>query len=303
MDQRYPGVVLTFTSRRAHWLVLFAPYAWLIIFCAVPIALVMKISLAEPILAQPPFTPLFDGSEFGGVRLSFNSYARLGQDEVYISALANAFRVAGISTVLCLLAGFPVAYAITRVTPGFRICLLVLVAVPFWTAFLIRVYAWMGLLGNHGLINGLLQFMGGIEAPIVLLHTELAVHIGIAYVYLPFMIFPLYVNLSRINPMIVDAARDLGANPIRVFGSVIFPLSLPGVAAGCILVFVPAVGEFVIPTMLGGADSLMIGQILWDEFFVARNWTIACRRPNFLLLITALTVTIWHRGGQKNKIT
>ena len=285
---------MTFVSQRAHLLVVVAPYVWLLIFCAVPIALVLKISVAEPVLAQPPFTPLFDDSPGGGLRLSFNSYARLVQDEVYLSALANAFRVAGISTVLCLLAGFPMAYAIARVAPGFRVCLLVLVAVPFWTAFLIRVYAWMGLLGNHGLINGLLQFIGVTEAPVALLHTELAVHIGMAYVYLPFMIFPLYVNLSRIDPTIVDAARDLGATPTGVFRSVIFPLSLPGVAAGCILVFVPAAGEFVIPTLLGGADSLMIGQVLWDEFFVARNWPMACAIASLLLALIALPVAAFQ---------
>ena len=292
-NQRHLGFLVTHDSRW-RWLVLVAPYTWLVIFCAIPITLVLKISLAEPVLAQPPYTPLIDVSQGGALRLSIESYTRLGQDELYGLALANAVRIAGISTLLCLIAGYPMAYAIARATPGYRVCLLVLVAVPFWTAFLIRVYAWMGILSTQGLVNGFLKAIGATEVPLVLLHTELAVYLGIAYVYLPFMILPLYVNLTRIDPMIVDAARDLGGTPTGTFRRVIFPLSLPGVAAGCVLVFVPSMGEFVIPELLGGAETLMIGQVLWDEFFVGRNWPMACAIASLLLVLVALPVAAFQ---------
>ena len=256
--------------------VLALPYAWLALFFLVPFLIVLKISLAETTIGVPPYTPLLERVE-GGVSLhgSLANYRFLLGDSLYIRAYLNAVKFAGVSMLLCLLLGYPMAYAIVRAPRAWRGILLLLVILPFWTGFLIRVYAWIGLLKGNGLINNLLLALGVIHEPLALLNNAFAVYLGIVYSYLPFMVLPLYAALERLDPALLEAAADLGCRPWRAFYRVTLPLSLPGIAAGALLVFIPAVGEFVIPDLLGGPDTLMIGKVLWDEFFNNRDWPVA----------------------------
>ena len=258
------------------------PFAWTLLFLLAPLAIVFKISLAAPLLAQPPFTPLFGE---GGLQASAANYLLLLDDALYRQAFLASLRVALVSTLICLAVGYPMAYAIARANPALRPVLLMLVVLPFWTSFLIRVYAWMGILNTTGLLNGALLGLGLIEAPLALLHTPFALHLGIVYGYLPFMVLPLYAALAGLDPRLLEAAGDLGAGPFRAFVAVTLPLSLPGVLAGSLLVFIPAVGEFVIPDLLGGPDALMIGKVLWTEFFANRDWPVAAALAFVLLVL------------------
>lgn len=275
-----------------------APYLWLLAFFLVPFGFVLKISFSDPIIAQPPFTSLFDFSADAAhpFRGTLDNYRFLLEDNLYRISYLKSLRIALISTCLCLLIGYPLAYAIARTAnPVWRNIFLFLIILPFWTSFLLRVYAWIGLLSAHGLINKLLLSLGLIEHPLRLLYTDFAVYVGIVYSYLPFMVLPLYAALERLNFDLNDAAADLGAGPLQVFRDITLPLSMPGIVAGSLLVFIPALGEFVIPALLGGLDSLMIGRTLYDEFFGNRDWPLAAAVAVAMLLIIVAPIMFFQR--------
>jgi putrescine transport system permease protein len=280
-------------------LVLGLPFLWLGFFFLAPFLIVLKVSFAEAILGNPPFGPLVewvDGA-FVQLRLNLDNYGLILEDSLYFGAFVNSIKVAALSTLLCLLLGYPMAYGIARARPSLRLPLLLLIILPFWTSFLIRVYAWIGILKNNGLINNLLLSAGIIDQPLALLHSPVAVYVGIVYSYLPFMILPLYATLVRMDLTLLEAAADLGARPFTAFLKVTLPLSLPGIIAGSLLVFVPATGEFVIPDLLGGPDSLMIGKVLWTEFFNNADWPVASAMAVVLLLVLVFPVAWLQRGG------
>jgi putrescine transport system permease protein len=272
------------------------PYLWLLLFTLVPLAIVLKISFAESRLAIPPYTPLIDFGE-GGLQLSatVESYTRLLSDSLYIRAYMSSIRYALGATLVCLLLGYPMAYAIARAPKAWRVTLLMLVILPFWTSFLLRVYAWIGLLKGNGFINNALISLGLVSEPLPLLNNSFSVVLGLVYGYLPFMVLPLYATLERLDPALLEAAADLGCRPWRAFLSVTLPLSLPGIAAGALLVFIPAVGEFVIPELLGGPGTLMIGKVLWDEFFNNHDWPAASAVAAALLMLLALPMAAMRR--------
>jgi putrescine transport system permease protein len=278
------------------------PYAWLLLFFLTPFLMILKISFAEPLIAQPPFTALLEWGEqgFAGIRATFENYLFLFADGYYGIIYLASLKMAAIGTLLCLLLGYPMAYFIVRQPPRRRQILLLAVILPFWISFLLRVYAWIGLLGNRGAINELLLRMGIIDAPLTLLYNDFAVYLGIVYSYLPFMILPLYANLERLNLDLLDAASDLGARRWQAFVDVTLPLSMPGIVGGCLLVFIPAVGEFTIPALLGGADTLMIGRVLWDEFFINRDWPVASA-VSIVLLSLLLVPILWFQHVQNRE--
>jgi putrescine transport system permease protein len=256
--------------------VLALPFAWLVLFFLVPFLIVLKISLAEQAIGVPPYTALVERGEGGwGFHATIANFQFLLSDSLYLRAYLNAIKFAGVSTLICLLLGYPMAYGIVRAPRSWRGFLLLLVILPFWTSFLIRVYAWIGLLKGNGVINNVLLALGVVNQPLTLLNNAFAVYLGIVYSYLPFMVLPLFAQLEKLDPSLLEAAADLGCRPWRAFLRVTLPLSLPGIAAGTLLVFIPAVGEFVIPDLLGGPDNLMIGKVLWDEFFTNRDWPVA----------------------------
>jgi putrescine transport system permease protein len=271
-----------------------APWLWLLVFLVAPLLIVLKIALAEPTLAAPPFTALLERLDDGMValKLSFRSFALLAEDSLYWRALLNSIAVAATSTAICLVIGYPLAYGVARAEPRWRGLLLILAVLPFWTSFLLRVYAWKVLLQQGGAFNALLLWAGVIDRPLQLLYTPGAVHLGIVYAYLPFMVLPLYASLARQEPALLEAAADLGARPFAAFLRITLPLSLPGIVAGSLLVFIPAVGEFVIPELLGGPDSLMIGRTLWTEFFSNRDWPLASALA-LALLVVLLAPILW----------
>jgi putrescine transport system permease protein len=269
---------------------------WVALFLAAPILIVFKISLAETRLARPPYTPLLvesaDGWSFAG---TLANYVTLMTDAIYARALARSVWLAGISTALALVLALPMAYAVARASSTLRRALLAAILLPFWTSFLIRVYAWIAILKDEGLLNAALLGLGLIGAPLAILNTDAAVVIGIVYAYLPFLILPLYVAFARIAPSMAEAAADLGATPTRTFWTVTLPMAAPGVVAGSLLVFIPAVGEAVIPDLLGGAETLMIGKSLWTEFFQSRDWPLASAIA-VLLLALLVGPTAWLEG-------
>ena len=283
-------------------IVIVLPYLWLVLFFLVPFAIVFKISFSDPIVAQPPFTPLFDQSQnfLNWFQGSLNNYLFLLEDNLYWVSYLRSIKVAFISTIFCLLLGYPMAYYIAQSAPTKRNVLLMLIILPFWTSFLLRVYAWMGILSTNGIINSMFLWTGIIDEPIQMLYTNFAVYLGIVYTYLPFMILPLYANLERLDLNLHDAAADLGGKPLRVFRDITLPVSLPGIIAGSLLVFIPAMGEFVIPALLGGLDSLMIGRTLYDEFFVNRDWPLASAVATILLLILVLPMVFFQRTQAKS---
>ena len=283
-------------------IVIVIPYLWLMLFFLVPFAIVFKISFSDPIVAQPPFTPLFDQSQnfLNWFQGSLNNYLFLLEDNLYWVSYLRSIKVAFISTIFCLLLGYPMAYYIAQSAPTKRNILLMLIILPFWTSFLLRVYAWMGILSTNGIINSMFLWIGIIDEPIQMLYTNFAVYLGIVYTYLPFMILPLYANLERLDLNLHDAAADLGGKPLQVFRDITLPISLPGIIAGSLLVFIPAMGEFVIPALLGGLDSLMIGRTLYDEFFVNRDWPLASAVATILLLILVLPMVFFQRAQAKS---
>jgi putrescine transport system permease protein len=269
------------------------PYVWLLVFFLAPFAIILKISFADPIVAQPPFTPLLDAG--GALYLTFDNYVFLLTDKLYIVTYLKSVFMAGVATVLCLMLGFPMAYGIARSVGSTRNILLLLIILPFWISFLLRVYAWMGLLNNYGVVNNLLLWIGAIDQPLQLMYTDLAIYIGLVYSYLPFMVLPLYATLERMDPDLVEASQDLGASPSQAFRDITWPLARPGVIAGCLLVFIPAMGEYVIPYLLGGPESLMIGRVLFDEFFVNRDWPLASSVAVVLLTLLVIPIVFLQR--------
>jgi putrescine transport system permease protein len=280
-------------------LVIAIPSIWLLLFFLIPFIIVVKISLAPSVfVGQPPYGPLMEwtSDHYLTLKLNIQNYLDLGgKDALYLDALLYSLKVAAVSTVFCLLLAYPMSYGIARASPSWRNTLLLLVVLPFWTSFLVRVYAWIGLLRNNGLINNILMGLGIIDEPIVMMQTDFAMYVGIVYSYLPFMILPLYSNLEKHDITLLEAATDLGATPARAFLRITLPLSMPGIIAGSMLVFIPALGEFVIPRLLGGTDSLMIGRVLWDEFFTARSWPRASAVAVLLLLVLVLPIMIFQR--------
>lgn len=276
------------------------PFAWLLLFFLVPFAIVLKLSFSEAALAQPPYLPLAEWLEDAGttylqLRLNLSNFLLILQDDLYVRAYLNSIRIAAVATLLTLLVGFPVAYGMARAPDRWRPTLLMLVILPFWTSFLIRVYAWVGILKNEGLLNALLGWLGLISTPLVILQTTTAVYVGIVYSYLPFMILPLYANLEKHDPALIEAAADLGCPPWKAFWRITVPLAVPGIVAGCFLVFIPAVGEFVIPDLLGGSDTLMIGKVLWTEFFNNRDWPLASAVAVLLVLVLVVPIALFQR--------
>jgi putrescine transport system permease protein len=267
------------------------PFLWLGIFFLLPCLLVLAISLGT--YAPDSVPPVALG-------ISFKSFALLFSDDLYLAAWLSSLRIAATSTLVALLLGYPMAYAIARAAPNRRPLLLMLVVLPFWTSFLIRIYAWMGLLADNGLIEQFLRWTGLASNPGTILGTEWAVHLGIVYAYLPFMVLPLYATLEKLDHGLLEAAADLGARPLAAFLTITLPLSLPGIVAGCLLVFIPAVGEFVIPDLLGGTETLMIGKVLWDEFFTNGDWPLASAVAVCLLVLLVGPIAIFQRNQARS---
>ncbi len=279
-----------------HWLLVIPPYLWLLLFFLAPFAIVFKISLAESTIAQPPYTALYEYvNDVLTLRLSFSNYLFLLTDSLYFDAYVSSLRIAAISTLICLVIGYPIAYGIARAQGPMQSLLLMLVVLPSWTSFLIRIYAWMGILRNNGIINTVLMALGVVDEPVRMMNTELAVYIGIVYTYLPFLVLPLYSNLVKLDNRLLEAATDLGAGPVSRFLRITLPLSMGGVIAGCMLVFIPVVGEFVIPELLGGSETLMIGKVLWGEFFNNRDWPVASAVATVMLVVLLIPISLFHR--------
>ncbi|SHI23879.1 putrescine ABC transporter permease PotH [Ferrimonas marina] len=280
--------------------VILMPYSWLLLFFLVPFAIVFKISLSEAQIAIPPYSELvtFADDKLQLV-LNISNYYYLFEDDLYFDSYLQSVKIAAHSTLFCLLMGFPIAWAIVHSRPATRNLLLMLIILPSWTSFLIRIYAWIGILKNNGLLNNLLLWAGVIEQPLQILHTPIAVYIGIVYAYLPFMILPLYSALMKIDYSLVEAAQDLGAKPVTILFNVILPLCRGGIIAGSMLVFIPAVGEFVIPELLGGPDSLLIGRVLWQEFFNNRDWPVASAVAVVMLLLLTIPILWFHHYQRK----
>jgi putrescine transport system permease protein len=285
-------------GRGGRFLVGLAPYAWLAVFFLVPFLIVLKISLSEPQMGIPPYMPLVDWAE-GSFKGTLAGYNTLLGDSLYVLAYLGSLKLAAISTLGCLLLGYPAAYAIARAPASRRQALLMLVALPFWTSFLIRVYAWIGILKNEGLLNMALQALGIISEPLQILETSTAVVIGMVYSYLPFMILPLYATLEKMDLSLLEAAADLGCRPFKAFLSITLPLSMPGIIAGCMLVFIPAVGEFVIPDLLGGPDTLVIGKVLWADFFDNRDWPTASAGAVAMLVLLVVPIMVFQHFEAK----
>ena len=291
---------------RRPWLAALAPYTWLLLFFGFPFLLVAKLSLSHTVLAIPPYAPQLDLSKgHAGLRafvhqLNFATYARLAGDRLYLNAYLSSLRFASAATAILLAIGYPIAYGISRFAPGARQALVMAVILPFWTSFLIRIYAWIAILKPAGLLNQALAVLH--IAPLSLLNTDAAVIIGLVYAYLPFMVLPLYAVLERQDESLIEAACDLGCTPTGAFWRVTFPLSLPGVAAGALLCFIPMVGEFVIPDLLGGSDTLMLGRTIWTEFFADRDWP-AASAVAIVLLATLIAPIAWFQRQQQKVLS
>ncbi|MEL0436588.1 ABC transporter permease subunit [Phycobacter sp. K97] len=280
------------------------PYLWLLALFLVPFAIVLKISLSDVALARPPYMPQFDWATGLWAFLSeldFENFVWLTQDDLYWKAYLSSLQIAFFSTLLTLMVGYPMAYGMARAPEEWRATLMMLVILPFWTSFLIRVYAWMGILSNEGFLNQALLWLGVINEPLTILNTNTAVYIGIVYTYLPFMILPIYAALERMDDSLIEAAEDLGCSRLSAFWLVTIPLSKSGIIAGCFLVFIPTLGEFVIPSLLGGSDTLMIGKVLWEEFFSNRDWPVASAVAVVLLLILIVPIVLFQRNQQKQQ--
>ncbi|XDA98280.1 ABC transporter permease subunit [Sulfitobacter sp. LCG007] len=276
------------------------PYAWLLALFLIPFIIVLKISLSDVALSIPPYTPtLNDGIGEFVKALDFENFTFLTTDDLYWKAYLSSLRIAFISTLLTLLVGYPVAYGMSRAPEEWRATLMMLVILPFWTSFLIRIYAWMGILSQEGFLNQLLLWVGIIDQPLIILNTTVAVYIGIVYAYLPFMILPIYSALDRMDESLIEAAEDLGCSRLSAFWLVTVPMSRNGIIAGCFLVFIPALGEFVIPSLLGGSGTLMIGKVLWEEFFNNRDWPVASAVAVVLLLILIVPIILFQRNQQR----
>lgn len=271
-------------------------YIWLLIFFLVPFLLVLKISLAQPVFQQPPYSEIFAWTEgwIPAFKGTLENYRFLTTDDLYILAYLNSLKIAVISTLLCLLVGYPMAYGVARAPSTLRNVLLMGIILPFWTSFLIRIYAWIGILKNEGILNNALIYLGIIDSPLPLIHNWFSLYVGIVYTYLPFMILPLYANLAKMDESLLEAASDLGCRPWKTFVSITLPLSFPGIVAGSMLVFIPTVGEYVIPVLLGGPDTLMIGPVLWNEFFQNVDWPVASTVAIAMLILLVVPIAIFQ---------
>ena len=278
-----------------------APYLWMALFFLVPFLFVAKISLSQTAIAQPPYAPVFDVREgWDAIKtafaaLSFDNFRLLASDDLYVFSYLRSLMVAAVSTAILLLIGYPIAYGMARLPRRWQAVAMMLVIVPFWTSFLIRIYAWINILQHDGLLNQVLLVLHVVSTPVVWLSTDSAMYLGIVYSYLPFMLLPLYATLSRLDPALLEAAADLGASPRQAFWRVTFPLSLPGIGAGALLCFIPIVGEFVIPDLLAGSNALMIGQTLWLEFFTNKDWPAASAVAVVLLLLLLAPLLLYDR--------
>ncbi|MGC1459882.1 MAG: ABC transporter permease subunit [Steroidobacteraceae bacterium] len=287
-------------NQRGRRLVLGVPMVWLMLLFLLPFLIVLKLSFSQERLTIPPYAPLLEWiNGLPHPALHFSNYAFLFTDPLYISAYLYSLKVAAVSTLLCLLLGYPMAYVIARAQGTWRSALLMLIVLPFWTSFLLRVYAWIGLLKHNGVINNVLLYLGVIHQPLTLLQTDFAVYVGIVYSYLPFMILPLYANLEKHDMALLEAAADLGARPFTAFVRVTLPQSLPGIIAGSLLVFIPAVGEYVVPSLLGRTDQLMIGRVLSDEFFENRDWPLASAVAILMLLLLVVPIMLFQHSGRR----
>ncbi|WP_305970244.1 MULTISPECIES: ABC transporter permease subunit [unclassified Mameliella] len=281
------------------------PYLWLLALFLVPFIIVLKISLSDIALARPPYAPQLDLNEgWAGIRafftgLDLENFTFLTTDDLYWKAYLSSVRIAAVATLCTLLVGYPIAYGMARAPQEWRPTLLMLVILPFWTSFLIRVYSWIGILSTEGVLNQFLMGIGLIGEPLTILNTNTAVYIGIVYTYLPFMILPIYSALEKMDESLLEAAEDLGSSRLAAFWLVTIPLSRNGIVAGCFLVFIPSIGEFVIPSLLGGSDTLMIGKVLWEEFFSNRDWPVASAVAVVLLLILIIPIVLFQRSEEK----
>jgi len=292
-----PGVKQSAASR----LVIFIPLLWLTAFFLIPALIVLKISFSQTVIAQPPYTPVleladgWEGIKRFAASLSWENYKALIEDRLYLASYLKSLQIAAVSTLLLLLIGYPIAYAMARAPRRLQSVLLMLVILPFWTAFLIRVYAWMTILQRDGLLNQALVGLGIIDAPVTWLASDSAVYLGLVYSYLPFMVLPLYATLEKLDAALLEAAADLGCPPWRAFWRVTVPLSLPGIIAGALLCFIPIVGEFVVPDLLGSSSTLMIGQTLWTEFFGNRDWPLASAVAIVMLVLLVGPIVVYQQ--------
>lgn len=283
------------------------PYSWLIALFLIPFVIVIKISLSDIALAIPPYTPNLDLSQgWAGIKaffaqLDFDNFRFLTTDDLYWKAYLSSLRIATVSTLLTLCVAYPLAYGMARAPDEWRPTLMMLVILPFWSSFLIRVYSWKAILANEGLLNQFLMLIGVINEPLTILNTNTAVYIGIVYTYLPFMVLPLYSALEKLDGSLLEAAEDLGCTRFQAFWLVTFPLSRNGIIAGCFLVFIPVMGEFVIPELLGGSQTLMIGKVLWEEFFSNRDWPVASAVAVLLLAILVIPIVLFQRNEEKQR--
>ncbi|WP_138468324.1 ABC transporter permease subunit [Poseidonocella sp. HB161398] len=282
------------------------PYGWLLALFMVPFLIVLKISLSDTAVAIPPYAPTFDLSAgWAGLKelfsgLDFENFVWLTEDDLYWKSYVSSLKIAAVATFFTLLIGYPVAYAMSRARSEWRPTLMMLIILPFWSSALIRVYAWIGILSSEGYLNQVLLWLGVVDQPLTILNTQIAVYIGIVYTYLPFMILPVYASLEKLDESLLEAAEDLGCSRVSAFWRVTFPLSKPGIIAGCFLVFIPSLGEFVIPSILGGSRTLMIGKVLWEEFFNNRDWPVASAVAVVLLLILVIPIVLFQRNEEKN---
>ncbi len=290
-----------------RYLVIALPYLWLLGLFLVPFLIVLKISLSDLNLSIPPYMPQLDPSAgWEGLKdffsqLDFENFVFLTEDDLYWKAYLSSLKIAVVATLLTLCVGYPMAYGMARAPSEWRPTLMMLVILPFWTSFLIRVYSWMGILSNEGFLNQFLLWTGLISEPLVIMNTTTAVYIGIVYTYLPFMILPIYSALEKMDDSLLEAAEDLGCSRLQAFWLVTFPLSKSGIIAGCFLVLIPSIGEFVIPSLLGGSDTLMIGKVLWEEFFNNRDWPVASAVAVILLAILVIPIILFQRNEQKQR--
>lgn len=282
-------------------LLIAVPFAWLVLFLLVPFLLVFKISFADLQFGIPPYTPLIDYSdETLNLMLHLRGYALLLSDNLYLATYLSSVKMAAITTLVCALIGYPMAYYIARANPTIRNYLLLAVILPFWTSLLLRVYAWVGILRNDGILNNALMWLGIVDAPLEIYRTDLAVYIGLVYAYLPFFILPLYATLVKLDLRLLEAAYDLGARPFTAFRQVTLPLSMPGVVSGAMLVFIPAVGEYVVPEMLGGANTLMMGRVMWNEFFNNADWPMAAAVTCVMVLLLIVPLIFFQYSQVKH---
>ncbi len=289
------------TVLTSPFMALVLPYGWSLLFFLIPFFIVLKISFSDLKMGLPPYGPLLEWVEQGvlTIRLNFSNYSFIGTDSLYLLSYLESLLIALFGTIGCLLIGYPMAYGLSKTSPRWRTVLLMLVILPFWTSFLLRVYAWIGILSPHGFINTFLLKAGIIGSPLTLLDTTFATVLGIIYCYLPFMILPLYASLEKIDFTLTEAAYDLGARPSQVFLKMILPLSFPGIVSGSMLVLIPSVGEFVIPELLGGSQTLMIGKLLWNEFFTNHDWPVASSLAILMLIFLIIPLAIFQQFQER----